>query len=332
MSRCRDLLLAVLAAVGCIGCAETREVTIYMQNLEVQGPITHPPIHITKDTDAPGIHIIPRISFATQRTIEAGIEGHTMVSPKGVFYVDTVVRADNGVYFQDPGTVNTYPFRGKNLRWRIPSTSIGVDIDVGLSRATSLALGATYSSIERNGVWTYRAGLGFANSAPGRTLGFRFDAGWIWQEHIYDATTVITERPLSSSTSTVMFFQDREKTTDGNFYAALTFNTISPDRPWDFFFQAGLTKQNISELKPRAPQPQTWIVPPFFLFVDQSLIVRDLRGEFAATLVHFSPGMSFDVSESASIVFGVRFTLATGIENPSPGTIVSPILQFDWAF
>jgi hypothetical protein len=204
---CASFVVAVLLP----GCGETRELTFYMQNLEVNGPVTQPPIYITREPKENEIHIIPRVSIPFQKQVDGRIQGHTPVNANGVFYVDTVYRQDNGVYFQDPGNMNAYQFTGSNLQWKIPSVSVGLDVDVALSRKTSLALGATHSSIGGTGVWTYRAGFGFRERRPEQSMGYRFDVGWMWQEHIYEAATVVTDRPLSGSASTVVFYKDREK-------------------------------------------------------------------------------------------------------------------------
>ena len=322
-----------LALLILSGCGETRELTFYLQNLEVNGPVTQPPIYVTREPRENEIHVIPRISIPMQKRIDGRIEGHSAVDNNGVFYVDTVYRQDNGVYFQDPGNVNVHPFTGSNLQWEIPSASIGLDVDIGFSRKTSLAVGATHSSNSGTGIWAYRAGLGFRDRQPGKSIGYRVDLGWMWQEHIYEATTLVTERPLSNSASTAVFYRDREKKTDGHFYGALTLNSVKPEWPINIFFQAGITKQSVTNVKPLTPRSEPWILPPFFLVIpDQSNIIRDLRGEFSATLVHITPGAYFQLSETACVVFGLRISFETGLDRPSPGTIISPVLQLDWEF
>ena len=319
----------ILVAVLLLGCGEAQEITLYLQDLAVNGPVTQPPIYITKESEPGKIHIIPRISFPMQKTLEGRVEGHTMVNADGIFHVDTV-RQGYGVYFRDPGNVNTSSFRGKNLQWKIPSSSVGLDIDYGASRSTSLALGATYSSTKGSGVWAYRVGLGLHGRDNRGTAGYRLDMGWMWQEHIYEVTTVVTERPLSSSASTVTFYQDREKQTRGSFYAALTFNSIQQEWPLNVFFQAGITKQSVTDIKPTAPQSEPWIIFPFFLQIPNRDIVIDRRGEFSPTLVHLTPGVYFNLSESACLVFGLRFSFETALDDLAPSTIISPVVQLDW--
>lgn len=324
----RWIFSVIVIAAVLSGCAETKETTFYLQDLKVNSPITQPPIHITTNPEAGKIHIIPRISIATGSAIEGTVLGHTPVNSKGNFQVDTVRGADNGVHFRDPGGVNTYEFTGSNLQWNIPSTSAGLDVDLGLSPSLALALGASYASSGGTGLWSYRAGLGFR--AEGRSMAWRIDFGWLWQEQLLVYTTIVTERPLSSSASTVYFYHDREKKADGSFYGALTLNSQRDDWSTNIFLQIGLTRQRISEYRPKALREEGWIIPPFFPVPAPTNIVSDVRGEFSATLVHVTPGVYFGLTETARVVCGVRFSVETEIENRSRSLIVSPVVQFDF--
>ena len=312
------------------GC-ETHELTLYMQDLKVNGPVTQPPIHITKEPRRGEVHVIPHVSFPTKKKIDGWIEGHTPVNGQGVFQVDTIRNADHSVYFRDPGNVNVYPFQGKNLQWEIPATSVGLDVDVGVSERVALAFGATYSSTGGSGVWAYRVGLGLRGNDAKRPLGWRLDFGWMWQEHLFEALTIVTDRPLSSSASTVAFYQDRKRQTSGSFYGALTINTVKPNWPVNVIFQAGLTRQLISEFEPTVPRPEPSILLPFFLVNPfERTIIVDRRGEFSPTIFHLMPGAYIDIAESVSLIFGLRFSFVTGLDHPSPSTIISPVLQLDW--
>jgi hypothetical protein len=202
-----------------------------------------------------------------------------------------------------------------------------MDIDLALSRGVTLALGATYASVGGRGLWSYRSGLGFRDDRG--SIGWRLDVGWLWQAQLIEYATIVTERPLSSTASTVYLYHDREKKTDGNVYGALTLNTLNDDWRANIFLQIGLTKQTISEYKPQAISEEPWIMPPFFLIPPPQNIVNDLRDEFSATLVHVTPGAYFDLSESARLVCGVRLSFETEIEERSRSLVVSPVLQFD---
>lgn len=170
------------------GCGETRELTLYIQDLELHGPVTRLPVHITKDPEQHQITIMPSFWASTSRTSTGVIDGHSPVNGRGVFQVDTIRRTDRGVYFQDPGNINTLTFGGKNLTWLYPSTGGGLDVDLGLSARWALSLGASYSVAGGKGLWAYRAGLGVRQHKG--SVGFRLDVGWDWESFAYGKSVV----------------------------------------------------------------------------------------------------------------------------------------------
>ena len=61
-----------------VGCAPSTTVTkIYLQEVEVYGPINSSPVHIT-DSSETGVTISPRISFNTKNTLNGKIDQHTL--------------------------------------------------------------------------------------------------------------------------------------------------------------------------------------------------------------------------------------------------------------
>jgi len=311
------------------GCGETRELTFYLQDLQVRGPVSQPAVHITKNPEAGQITIAPSFWGATLRSSAGTIDGHSPVSSGGVFRVDTIRRSDNGEYFQDPGNVNTLQFGGTNLKWLYPSSGFGVDVDLGLSAAWALSLGATYSIADGKGLWGYRSGLGLRQHT--RSLGLRFDFGWQWESVVYDATTVVTDQLGSGIPATVRFYRDRVTSSTGNFYAALTINGANPESAINPFLQLGITNQTLQDYKPSAPQQELWIVPPFFLVpVTQPLIVQDLRGKFQSTRIHFTPGVYLEFDPGVRLLIGTHVSIESGIENFSDPVLVSPFVQIEW--
>jgi hypothetical protein len=309
-------------------CGETKEITLYLQDLQVNGPAMSPPIHITRDPEPNELHVMPRFSIGSIQTFTGRIDGHTMVNKNGLFQVDTIIRSDSGIVFQDRGNVNTHPFRGKNLRRSFPSYSVGFDMDFGLSRGVALSLGTNYSSLDGQGLWGYRAGLGFRHHRG--SVGFRIDAGWQWEELGHEALTVVTERPLSGSVSTVAFYRDKGKTTFGRAYGSLVLHTVHPDWVVNPFFQLALTSQRLDDLKPTILEEPVWVIPPFFIVPATQNLVNDLRGKFSSTFVHFAPGLYFNLDENISILTGIRISVDTEVEDRSSSTIIAPFVQFDF--
>ncbi len=318
----------VLGMLYC-GCGETKEVTLYLQDLQVSGAVMNPPVHITDDPSENEIHIIPRIGVGSTKRIDGRIDGHTKVNRNGVFEVDTMTRSDNGVYYQDDGRTNTFTYEGKNLVREIPSYNLGFDLDFGLSKSIALSLGTNYSEIGGQGLWSYRAGLGL-RSHKGSTA-FRFDAGWQWEEVAFKALTVVTERPFSSSTSTVAFYSDRGKKNQGRFYASLVLNTVHREWPANGFLQIGLTTQKLDDIRPKYLEGQV-LIPPFFLVPFDERLINDKRGTFSSTFIHIAPGVYFNIDEQIRFVAGVRVSIETQIEDRSSSTLVVPFVQFDFRF
>jgi len=72
------------------GCAPSTTVTkIYLQEVEVSGPINHSSVHITDNSES-GITISPRIVINTNKSHHGKINDHTLVNAQGIFQVDTI--------------------------------------------------------------------------------------------------------------------------------------------------------------------------------------------------------------------------------------------------
>ncbi|MGA9116693.1 MAG: hypothetical protein WB626_07960 [Bacteroidota bacterium] len=321
------------ASAACLllaaGCGETKNVTLYMQDLDVTSPAPGPPLHITRNPAQGEVHITPHLRVSPRRNLRGNVGEHTRVNGRGVFQVDTVYTQGNGVYFADPGGVNSFGYAGRNLRWEVPASFAGVDVDLGLSRAVALSLGAGYAPGAGKGLWGYHAGLGFRRQSGSTAL--RLDVGLQWQELSYRTRTVVAEQPLGGGVSRVFFYDDPGSSSSARFYGALTVNTVHDDWAVNPFLQVGVASQSVSEFKPVRPAAQAFFLPPFFLIPQEQLfIVQDLRGEFSATLVHLTPGFYIALDEDLMVVAGVRVSFETTIENASSSVLAAPVLLLDW--
>ena len=310
------------------GCGESREVTIYLQDLKVKGPVGEPPVHITKDPEAHTIQITPRFWGVVRRTSTGFIDGHSPVSSNGEFRVDTNYSGD-AISFSDRGGINNIAFKGSNLTWIYPSSGGGLDIDLSISERWALSLGATYSQVDRKGLWGYRAGLGWRQQKG--NVGYRLDAGWQWESLLYESTTVVSDRELSNSASTIAFYHDKGTSRSGSFYASLTVNGANPEWPLNPFIQIGICGQTLEDYKPTVQQQEVWVVPPFFLIpANQLVTVSDLRGKFESTRIQVTPGGFFELDPTFRLVVGARVSIETGIEDISEPVLITPFLQVDW--
>jgi hypothetical protein len=314
-------LLPVLLILA--GCGESREVTLYLQDLQVKGPVSEPPLHITRDPSEGQVVITPRFWGFSKRSSTGAIEGHSQVSSNGEFYVDTVTNASGGVYFRNPSGVNTHIFNGSNFSWKYPSTGGGVDLDLGLSEHWALSVGATYSDVGGQGLLGYRVGFGVRQHKG--SVGFRFDAGWQWESLGYESTT------LAAEGSTVVFYHDKGISTTGNIFASLTINGANPRWFLNPFLQVGFNRQTLKDYKPIYQQREAWILPPFFLIpADQLLTVVDLRGEFKSTRIQLAPGAYIEPDPGFRIVMGARVSFEAGLDELKEPVLVAPFLQIDW--
>ncbi|MBI5472241.1 MAG: hypothetical protein HY961_07840 [Ignavibacteriae bacterium] len=328
MKSIHSIASVCVAAIVLFGCAPTKELTMYLQDLQVNGGTTTPPVHITKEPRENEIHIIPRISVGSTNNLTGRIEGHTKVNRNGVFEVDTVVRGDNGVYYQDDGRTNTFTYEGRNLKRVFPSYNLGFDLDFGLSKSVALSFGTNYAEVSGQGLWSYRAGLGFRSHRE--HLGVRFDVGWQWEELYYTAQTVVAERPLSSSVSTVAFYSDESKSSHGRFYVSIVFNTVHTDWLFNGFLQLGMTSQKLDDIKPR--HLDFVLLSPFFPVPMDNAVQDDKRGDYLSTMVHVVPGLYFDVDDRIRFVAGARVSFETLIEDRTRSVLVTPFVQLDFQF
>jgi len=311
------------------GCGESREVTLYLQDLKVKGPVSEPPVHITKDPEAHSIQITPRVWGIVRRVSTGAIDGHSPISSTGVFRVDTLRNPDGGIYFRDPGGINNIDFTGSNFTWSYPRSGGGLDIDLSLSERWAISFGATYSLVDSKGLWGYRAGLGLRQQKG--NLGYRLDVGWQWESLAFESRTLAADRALSQSSSTIVFYRDKGTSTTGNFYASLTLNGANPEWPVNPFIQIGFSRQTLQDYKPTGQQQEVWIVPPFFLIpANQLVTVNDLRGKFESTRIQVTPGAFFELDPTFRLVVGARLSIETGIEDLSEPVLFTPFLQIDW--
>ncbi len=319
-------LLVASFGMVLVGCGETNEVTLYLQDLSVRGPSGQLPLQITRDPEPGEFHVSPRFGMSGSVHADGFNEGHTPVNGQGVFQVDTMVNGFE-VSFVDPG-VNVNTYSGTNLHREFPSMTMGLDVDYGVSRLVAFSFGVHYSTVGATGLTGYHAGIAFRQHRGNSAV--RFDAGWQWDEFLYDAYTVVTERPLSSQSSKVSFYRDRRRDRQGNFYAALTLNSANPDWFFKPFLQLGITNQSISDIRPVAPQTETWLVPPFFVTSLSSAIVNDKRKDFRSTQFVITPGFSTDLDESLSILLGLSLNVETNIQEYSKSLMLVPVVRVDW--
>lgn len=294
--------------------------SLYVQDVNVKGPINQPPIRIT-GRDSTSFTISPKFFINSNRIYNGRIDGHTKVNSEGEFQVDTIINGNEISYKIAPGK-NTFNFKGENLHWSIPDYIVGLDLDLALSKKVALSGGFTFSGKDKTNLYGYRAGLGFFSAS--KSIGVRFDGGLIWQKYTYDAASVIVRETDTegSSTSEVIFYRDEGKSVNLNAYLSLTINTLYDDLPVNFLINVGYSGQSLVDYKPSSLDERYYIFIPFYR-------VEDLRGEAYAAFLNVSPGIYMNLNEWSRLVFATRFFFQTDLESSSNSTFIIPMLQFD---
>lgn len=314
------LLLFPLALIIFLSSCTTIKDTIYVQDVNVKGLVTQPPLNITvKDTAS--FTISPKFFINTKKSYNGLIEGHTKVNSSGFFQIDTIVNGNEIKYTETPGA-NVHDFKGENLHWSIPDYFISVDVDLPLSRRVVLSGGFNLSSKDKTNLYGYRAGLGFI--AAKDNIGLRIDGGIIIQKYTFEAASVII-RNYENSESQVYFFMDKESSTNINGYFSLTLNTYYENFPVNFLLNAGYSGQSLIDYSPADPDNRYYIHSP-------SYRITDLRGEAFASFVNLSPGFYAKINNWVRFVFAVRFFFELDIEDSESSNFIIPMMQLDLNF
>jgi hypothetical protein len=289
--------ILLVTSIVMVGCGTVQD-TIYLQNVQVQGSASQPPIHVT--TQSKGVYLTPHVSINSRTSLSGSL------SPQYSGQVPAALPA----------------FQRKGLDWSLPSAQVGLDLDCGLSDNAALILGGSQSVVNHRSLWDGYAGIGFFDRDENSAI--RADIGVRLQEVSYDAATVVerTTTPLWGKPYTeTCFFLDSDKETHLNFFATGTFNTIHDDWLVNPFFQAGFSTQRLTDFSPRNSRVETSF---------GTYIRTDQRAESSAFWLFAAPGVYVNVGQSSRLVLGVRISDQVGIENANPSVLFSPVLQFDW--
>ena len=269
--------------------------TLYVQDVEVKGPINQPPIRVT-GKDSASFTISPKFFINSNKSYNGLVEGHTQVNSEGIFEVDTIT-SGNSVTYQEAAGSNNYEFEGENLHWVTPDYFVGLDIDIALSRKIALSGGFSMSGKDKTNLYGYRVGLGFYSASD--NFGVRFDGGLIWQKYSYNAASVVI-RDDGSADREVFFFGDKGSSTNLNHYLSLTLNTIYNDLPLNFLVNFGYSGQSLIDYEPNHYDDEYYLFDPYYR-------VEDMRGEAYAAFINVSPGMYISLTKWSRLVFAKIF-------------------------
>ena len=126
---CKFIFAGFICLLLFISCTTTKQ-TLYLQQAEVHGPISQPPIHLTDSTDTPSVVFSPKLSYNTKNTLTGNVS-----NSGGLYTTDTIfVPSEN------------------SLTWNMSTVYAGVDIDLILSRVFAISLGIHPKVILSHGV------------------------------------------------------------------------------------------------------------------------------------------------------------------------------------
>ena len=325
----RKNILFLFALVLCALLNDCTTVkTLYLQDVEVTGPINQSPIHITDSTDTPSVTLSMRFSYNPEKEIKARTEGTPLVNSQGFYQVDTTYNSSGTItYTKTPG-VNRFPYPGQNLTWNFATIVAALDFDFKLTRNFALFGGLNYAGGNNKTLWGGTGGIGVFGVNKG--IAFRLDAGLYIQSITYDAFTIaeIKETGFFGGTNEyVLFYHDNDKSTHFDPFANFTINTAKKEWPVNIFVNAGYSVQTLLDFEPRTID-QVWF--PFPPFAYTETITNDYRGETTAGYIHFTPGVYFNLSEQSRIVIGARFFYETQLEDATKHLFILPMMQVDF--
>ena len=280
-----------------ISCTTTKQ-TLYLQEAEVTGPISQPPIHLTDSSDTPSVTFSPKFSYNTKKTLTGNVSQST-----GLYGSDTIfIPSEN------------------SLTWNMSTVYAGLDIDLIVSRSFAISLGVNYSSQSNFESWGGIVGIGLFGYNKGSAI--RFDVGLNIQSMRYDAYTVVSSVTTGfwgESDEYIAFYHDVGKSTSFNPFFNFTYNTAYKSWPVNLFINAGYSIQTLFNFEPKTS---------YYAF--GTFTVTDLRGKTTAGFFSFTPGIYFFLGESNRVLLGSRFFLETQIDGANPTLFILPMIQFDF--
>jgi len=325
------IIIVAVLLYGCTTQETVKTTTIYLQEIELSGPINQSPIHISDSSETPSITFSPRFSYSVQNSVEGKIEGHTLVNGNGVFEIDTVFNPNGTInHYEEVQGANRYQYKGNNLQWNIPSVTAGIDIDLKLSRNFALFGGVNYTNNNNKSLWGGNFGLGVYGASK-KGMAFRLDAGAHVQSISYDAYTIesVEITGPSATDEYVIFYHDVDESTNLNPFIILTINSCYPDWIFNFFVNAGYSCQTLADFEPKEPDENYYDeLDPFYSYRE---IVYDLRGESTIGFFHLTPGLIFNFGEYTRLLVGTRFYFITELNEASSSLFILPMMQVDFS-
>jgi hypothetical protein len=277
---------------------------VFIQETEMEGSQSHQPILLPNNRKQGDWIIAPKLSFG-KLTITGLAPGHSAVSEKGVFEVDTVVVGQSTRFFEKREK-NNKAFRGSNFEWKDPAPYLFTDVEYVFKNHWSLVAGGGFDLQSPTETFGARLGLGYF--FEGQTLGGRIDVGVHWASIKSKINYLVTFRTVFVDSTQVDFFDATERQVSANIYGSFLLSVKVPDSPLQIFTQIGFTRQT------------------FFSF--QAPVSRRDQPNVSLALssVLLVPGVAMDLSENYRIVAGVRLRYDLTLQPSSHTPLITTML------
>jgi hypothetical protein len=290
-------VVSIVVIAGLTGCTTTS-----LQNIAVEGPLFQPPVHITQDSMS-SIRLHPWITMVTQESRTGRVPGHTLVTDKGVYQIDTNKNTTPYTY-TEPNGVNKFAFHGTNYSWQLPSAQYGLDLDIhSIAQGYGLCFGGCFAPLHDESYW--QAYAMFSAITCGKVIAARVDFGVEWQNLTYTADFV------HNSNNDITFFKIHNQETRVNPFVSFTLNGTTKTSAIHPFLQGSIVKQTLFSITD-APS--------------ESSFLNECSEKHM--LYSLSPGLSMQLAKDALIIIGIRF-IWDGSMDSETTTIFQPLLQFD---
>jgi hypothetical protein len=287
----------VMTGIFFSGCVNVKD-TVYLETLQVDGPIAQPPVHLTIDPHAKQFHITPRFSQIGDQSYEDMSVPHSFAG-------------------------DTFHVTGKNFRWTIPASQAGLDMDYLVSDNVAITGGFTVSSGRNTSRLGGNLGIGFP--FQGESLSARIEGGIQFQELGYDAYSVRVREItalFSDPTREITYFHDVGSSTPVNGYFSLTINTHA-DFPINVFGGFSYSNQTLASFSPR----HVWAAVP----IAGTYEYTDTRADHSTAFFILTPGLAFTVTPKIRLLAGARIMYDIGLSN-GDSRFVAPMMQWDMTF
>jgi hypothetical protein len=286
----KTAILLMFVPILMTGCGAIYQ-QVYIQDAKVCGPMNHPPVYVTTDSSRVPLRISP--GFSINRNFQMIGKSSESVHP----------------YF---------------LHWKLPDFTIGIGMDIGVSRILSFSLDWNYGSAGGYDSWNGCFGMGLHYACP--SVGFRFETGLCLRSLGHDAYTVVvteTHGLFGGSSVDSSFYHDRGNDKSLDFYGLFTLNTNFRRWPVNLFVSTSILRQTFMNY-----DPETWSELVFVTIIPMGTSGANITCR--ANFLSVTPGVFFRLNDRCKLLVGGRFVTALNMDMKS-NAAVTPFMQFDFS-